>query len=618
MQTRTLTTFGFDGRRAGCGALKAGNFGNLGNLGNLGGRALLWAAVVAVSACTGSVGGGRGGDKGNPSTPGNPRGSGNGSGNTGDPGDPVVEPPPPREGACNTFDPGPSPLRLLTRTEYLNTVADLFGTIPDIAGDLKDGGRPSRGYANDANTRAASDNIVAGFMTAAEKLSKAAMTDLSKLVDCTAADTAANSATNSATEMACVDAFFDNFGKRVWRRPISAEERQNLKAAFSEGRGSSFAEGLEAVLTVMLISPQFLYRHEQGVDVSGTQFAKLTSWEVASRLSYLLWGSLPDNELFAAADKNALQEPDAILAQARRMVKDPRFLRTVQDFNAQFMNLDQLATLDKDTMTLPAWKPELREAMAIEADTFLQHLLSQDADGKLSTYLTAPYSFMNKPLADYYGATGATGDTFQKVMLDPEKASGILSQTGFLAVHGTPDDGLTSLVFRGIFVRENLFCSHIPDPPPNAEDENPPFDETTTPREWAFARMEKPVCGSCHNMIDHIGFGFENYDAIGRWRTEDRGKPVDASGKLDDTDVDGAFTGVVELGNKLSQSRQVRDCMATQWFRFAAGRSETKRDACSLTTLQDAFDKADGDLRELFVGFTQTDAFLFRSKGDAP
>ena len=130
--------------------------------------------------------------------------------------------------------------------------------------------------------------------------------------------------------------------------------------------------------------------------------------------------------------------------------------------------------------------------------------------------------------------------------------------------------------------------------------------------------MAKPVCGACHQMIDHLGFGFESFDPIGKWRTMDRGKPVDTTGKIDLSDVDGAFDGVVELGKKLAGSKMVNDCMATQWFRFAAGRSETDRDQCSVSTLQDAFNKSGGDLRELFVAFAQTDAFLFRSKGDAP
>jgi Protein of unknown function (DUF1588)/Protein of unknown function (DUF1592)/Protein of unknown function (DUF1585) len=293
------------------------------------------------------------------------------------------------------------------------------------------------------------------------------------------------------------------------------------------------------------------------------------------------------------------------------MVNDPRFMETVTDFGDQFLHLDQMPTLDKDPQTLPAWKPELRETMRLEGRKFLEHVLTE-GEGKLATFLTAPYTFANGPLAAYYGAGGVTGDQFRKVDLDPTKHSGFLTQSGFLSVHGTPDKGLTSLVFRGIFVRESLLCQPIPDPPPNAEDENPPFTPTTTPAQWAMARMAKPVCGSCHKKTDPVGFTFEGFDAIGRPQAN-----TAPAGTLDDSDIDGTYTDVPSLAKKLAGSKMVNDCLATHWFRFAAGRAETERDECSVSTMKEAFSKANGDLRELFVAYTQTDAFLFRSKGDA-
>jgi hypothetical protein len=574
-----------------------------------GSRPLLAVALLAA-ACTGSIPPGL-------SDPGAAGGSSPTTPGRGTPGVPGVAPipEPPRAAGCK-LDPGPSPLRLLTRTEYLNTVRDLFGGPRDVGGDLPEDGRPARGFANDANARSASDIMVAGYMKAAEKLAAAAVGDMGKLLAC---DPAA-----SGGEAACLDELFDSFGTRAWRRPLTAAERQNLTRAFQEGKTGtasgtpSFASGVEAVVTVMLIAPQFLYRTEQGTPIAGSGFAQLGSYEVASRLSYLLWGSMPDSDLLSAARANKLQKPEEVLLQARRMVDDARFLATVTDFSNQFLGLDQMDTLDKDQMTLPAWKPELRDPLRIEGEKFLEYVLSKEGGGKLSTFLTAPVTFVNKPLAAYYGLSGPGGDAFEKVALDPERASGALTLGGFLAAHGTPDDGLTSLVFRGIFVREGLLCQHVPDPPPNALDENPPFTPETTSREWSFARMAKPVCGTCHQMIDHLGFAFESYDPIGKWRTTERGKPVDVSGKIDGSDVDGPFQGVVELGKKLAGSKMVGDCVATQWFRFAAGRSETDRDQCSVSTLQDALSRSGGDLRELFVAFSQTDAFLFRSQGDAP
>jgi hypothetical protein len=301
------------------------------------------------------------------------------------------------------------------------------------------------------------------------------------------------------------------------------------------------------------------------------------------------------------------------------MVNDQRHMPMVLDFAEQFLELDQLLGLDKDKDTLKAWSEDLRPQMLQEADKFIQSVFAKDGDGKLSTFLTAPYTFVNPTLAAFYGIPGGGAD-FPKAMIPAAKQpSGFLSLGGWLAVHGTPDDGLTSLVFRGKFVREELLCQPVPDPPPNAQDDNPPFTPTTTSREWSVARMAKPVCGTCHQVIDPIGYGFENFDPIGRYRTMERnGKPVDANGTLAGTDSDGPFNGVVELGKKLASSKTVTDCVATQWFRFASGRADTTRDACSLETLQKAFKDSGGDMRELLVAYTQTDAFLFRSKGDAP
>jgi hypothetical protein len=577
-------------------------------------RVLPFAILFGVS-CTGTVG--DGGDPGRPGS-GSPGGPSTGGGNPGGPStgggnpgggnqQPVPPPERPSSGACKDLDPGPSPLRLLTRTEYGNTVRDLLGNPPSVLGDLAEDGRPARGYANDAYARSASDAMVAGFMKAAEKLAAAAVADVPKLAGCDPA----------SGEPACLNKFLDSFAKRAWRRPLTQAERMNVTTAFNDGKANgktkSFADGLEAAVTVLLISPQFLYRYEQGVPITGNdKIVQLTGWEIASRLSYLLWGTRPDNDLYAAAEANQLQKPADVMAQARRMVKDPRFMETVTEFGEQYLHLDQMPTLDKDPQTLPAWKPELREAMRLEGRKFLEHVLTE-GEGKLATFLTAPYTFASGPLAAYYGVNGVTGDQYRKVDLDPTRHSGFLTQSGFLSVHGTPDKGLTSLVFRGIFVRESLLCQPIPDPPPNAEDENPPFTPTTTPREWAMARMAKPVCGSCHNRTDPVGFIFEGHDAIGRWQAG-----VDNSGTLDGSDVDGNYKGVVELAKKLSTSQMVNDCVSTHWFRYAAGRAETPRDECSVSTMKDAFKQANGDLRELFVAYTQTDAFLFRSKGDAP
>jgi hypothetical protein len=510
--------------------------------------------------------------------------------------------------ACKTIDPGPSPLRRMTRTEYDNTVRDLLGDTRRLAAGFP-GEESTLGFHNNAETRSVSDVLVEGYLGAAEKLAAEAVTHLDRLLPCDPA---------RAGEGACLEMFLDSFGKRAWRRPISGPERENLRAAFTMGRASGFADGISAVIQLMLLSPQFLYRTERGVPVAGTSYARLTPYEVATRLSYLLWGTMPDEPLMAAADAGRLGTRAEIAAQAQRMVGDQQHTAPmVTEFAGQWLALDDLATLDKEAMAFPAWKPDLRAAMRAESDRFIAHVLWQ-GDGKLTTLLTASYSFMNGPLAAFYGISGVSGDAFTQVTLDPAQRSGLLTHAGLLSVLGNNDVGLTSLVYRGRFVREQLLCQPIPDPPDNAQDDNPPLTPSTTAREWSVARRAKATCGACHTQLDPIGLGLENFDAIGLYRTVEKGKPIDATGELTGTDVDGTFVGAPALGKKLAGSQTVRDCVALQWFRWGYGRDASPRDACNVATLDRVFASSGGDVRELLLALTQTDAFLFRSQGDAP
>ena len=417
-------------------------------------------------------------------------------------------------------------------------------------------------------------------------------------------------------EPACLERFLSTFARRAWRRPLTAEERTNLTEAFTQGRTTSFAEGIGAVVQVLLISPQFLYRVEQGRPVPGKSYLALTSHEVASRLSYLLWGTMPDAALMAAADSDKLSDPSAVRAQAERMLDDPRAAGMVARFADQWLRLEELGEVDKDVDLYPGFTADLRGPLREETQRLIDQVLWK-GDSKLSTLLTSPTTFVNQRLATFYGMTGVTGDHYRPVPSDKQKRVGFLGHAGLLAVLGVPDDGLTALVFRGAFVRERLLCQPIADPPPEAQSENPTFTPTTTAREWSEARQAKPICGACHALMDPIGFGFENFDGSGAWRSTDRGKPVDSRGTLSGTDVDGDFSGVVDLAQRLSRSQVAADCMATQWFRYGYGREETSQDACTLGRLSEVMKSSGGDIRQLLIALTTTDAFMFRSPPQA-
>jgi len=499
-------------------------------------------------------------------------------------------------------------MRRLSNVEYINTVTDLFGAavppkitlIPEARVD---------GFDNNATGRSVSNTLALQYYNTAEQVANAATANLPALLPC---DPGAQG------ESVCLDKFLDTVGKRIWRRPLETAERDNLKKAFTTAKLSTFSDGIAAVIQVMLLSPQFMYRVERGEAVPSANYQRLTGFELASRLSYLLWGSMPDDKLMAAAEGGELKDAAGVLAQAQRMLDDPRTAKMVGRFADQWLRLEEILGVEKEPEVYKTFRPELRADLHAETQAFFDDVIWK-GDGKFDTLLTAPYTFMNGALATYYGAKGVTGDAFQKVALDPKQRAGFLTQGAFLSVLGVNDGGLTSLVYRGVFVRERLFCQPVNDPPPNAPDIQPAFDPaTTTARKWSEDRQKIALCGACHASFDPIGLGFENFDGVGLYRTTDHGQPVDARGELINTDVDGPFNGVPELTKKLTASKDLHECMATQLFRYGNGREETTRDSCALDKVKAVATATGGGWKDILLALTQTDAFLLRSKGDQP
>ena len=234
-----------------------------------------------------------------------------------------------------------------------------------------------------------------------------------------------------------------------------------------------------------------------------------------------------------------------------------------------------------------------------------------DPASDISKLFTTASSWMNKPLAAFYGLTGPTGAAFQKVPLDPTQRVGFLTQAALMAVNAKPDE--SHPVIRGKFVREKLFCQFLPSPPDNLVIVPPDPSPNLTTRQRYAVHSATPACAGCHAMMDPLGFGFENYDAIGAYRAKKNNVNIDASGSVSGTlDANGPYNGAVELAAKLAPSQTVKDCITTQWFRFAVGRQESAADACSLEKSRALFKTAGQKLPELLVAMTQTDAFLFK------
>jgi hypothetical protein len=510
---------------------------------------------------------------------------------------------------CSSMEITRSPVRRLTRFEYANTVRDLLGVDPSPASELPVD-EVTDGFNNNSVVLTVSPLHAEKYVLVSEALAKAAVQNLPALTAC---DPAAKG------EEACALAFARSFGRRAFRRPLVAQDEQLLMAAYNAGRtGGSYAEGIEVVIRAALQSVHFLYRLEALTPADANQQrVALGPFELATRLSYLLWASGPDDALLDLAARGELDSRPKVAATAREMLRDPRARRAVTDFFNQWLGASRLEVTSKSSTLFPAVTPALRDAMARELPAFVEHVL-WSGDRKLGTLLTAPVAFVSGPLAELYGVAAPGGDGVQPRMLmlpANQGRAGILTQAAFASVQAHPDQ--TSPVLRGKFIRTKLLCQPPPPPPPDLDITVPDVSEAATARERFSAHLTAGnSCTSCHQLMDPIGLAFENFDAIGRHRVQESNQPIDASGAIHattDPALAGSFSGVAELASKLASSDQVRDCVATHWFRFAAGRSEAEPDACSLGALQDAFASSGGDLVELLVALTQIDAFWYRA-----
>jgi hypothetical protein len=504
---------------------------------------------------------------------------------------------------CKAINPGDAPIRRMTRVEYNNTVRDLLGDTTRPA-DAFSPDQVTMGFDNQASSLVTSQLLTEQYMKAAETLSENATSDLAGLIPgCDAA---------VAGPAVCAARFIADFGKRAFRRPLTPGERSSFETLFQSGLDRyDYTAGLQLVIQAMLQSPHFLYRVEFGApDPVSKGVVELDAYEVASRLSYLIWNSMPDEELFAAAGAGRLRTAKQIEAQARRMLADDKARDAVANFHRQWLELSQLDSLAKDPATYPAFTPAIRELWKEETYAFVAHVIFE-GEGDLGTLLTAPYSMMNAELAAFYGVKPPSGAAFARVDLDGRERAGFLTHASVLAVNAKSNQ--SSPVHRGKFVRERLLCQTLPPPPADVEAVAPDPKPGQTTRERFAQHRKDPACSGCHDLMDPIGFGFEHFDGIGQWRERDQGLAVDDAGEiLGGTDVDGAFHGAVELAEKLAKSEQVRTCVATQWFRFGYGRAEQKEDLCTMDKIQKSFQAARYDISELLVALTQTDAFRYR------
>lgn len=512
--------------------------------------------------------------------------------------------------SCSSPELPVTPLRRLTRFEYEHTVRDLLNVdtaaVQQIPADEADG------FDNNAELQVAPDYLVEKYVLVSEALAAEAVKNLAALTDCNATFTGGE---------VCARRFAQSFGRRAFRRPITAADETMFMAAYDAGaRGGSHQEGIEVMIRMALQSPDFLYRLEFVPPTAGAQqLLPFSPYELATRLSYLIWGAGPDDALLDAAAAGQLSTKAQVAAKAREMLSSPKAQDSLNNFLAQWAGLRKLDITTKNTSLFPNYSTELRDAMKRELPAFVSYMFDR-GDVTLSNLLTSEVAFVSGPLAGIYGVAAPVGSANTPKMVNlpgNQGRAGLLTQAGFLSVQGHPDQ--TSAVLRGKFVRAKLLCDPPPPPPDDVDISVPEITEGATARDRAAIHLSAGGnCSACHTLMDPIGLSFENFDAMGQYRLTENGVTIDVSGEVlysDDPALEGEFVGVRQLAEKLANSDLVQDCMATQMFRFASGRFEGQGDACSLTTLQDSFAAADGDLVELIVAMTQTDTFFFRNQG---
>lgn len=497
----------------------------------------------------------------------------------------------------------------LTHDQWENTVQDLLGL--DMPTGLSSEFRadPAEGgfiFGNNALTLEVDEALWSGYQRAAVDVAEMAATDQTIL------DRIAPDPGDEATRAAD---FIRNFGLQVYRRPLTDDEIAEYQMLFDRGPElyedtTGFAAGVRLVLEGMFQSPHFLYRVESSTDIID-DVIPLGSYEIASRMSYFLWDTMPDAELLDVASADSLSDPEMVAEQARRMLESPRARGVVQRFHHHLLEAEKFAQVTPSATVFPDAPEDLGALAQVEHDMFLDHVVF-DSDGTWRDLLTSNETFVNNDLAAIYGVEGSFDDNFQRVELDPAQRSGVFTQVGWLAANSTsvhPDP-----ILRGAFLAQRIACHTIAAPPDNL----PPLpepDANATNRETVTAHTEAEgsTCSGCHTpLINPFGFPFEHYDATGAYRETDNGSQVDATATVllqsGAVDVDNAL----DLASALAEDDAVHRCYMRHWMEFAMGRPADDLDDPLVDRLStESLD--DMAVKDLLVGLATSRPFLTRA-----
>ena len=415
-------------------------------------------------------------------------------------------------------------------------------------------------------------------------------------------------------DAACARKIVSGFARRAFRRPATPQEVDGLAGFVSRAQkdGRSFEEGIGLALQATLILPDFLFRIEQDPRQAKDEDAYLISqYELASRLSYFIWSSMPDDELLSAAGKGTLRQPEVLEAQVRRMLQDPKSRGLVDNFGGQWLRFRAIQTATPDRERYPDFEDYLRMSMRRETELFFEFIIKEDRS--ILDFIDAKYTFLNERLARHYGIPGVTGPEFRKVDLTGTNRGGVLTQASVLTVASYPNR--TSPVLRGKFILENILDAPPPPPPPDVPNlDEAKVGQTASLREQLEQHRANPACASCHNLMDPIGFAMENYDAVGAWRSKDGNFPIDPSGTLPDGR---SFEGPAGFREILMADRDAfAQALTSKMLTFALGRGLERYDRRTVKKIAESLPQSDYRLSRLVLEIVKSQPFQMRNRGD--
>jgi len=502
-------------------------------------------------------------------------------------------------------------LRRLTHAQYNNTVRDLLGDDSRLADQFP----PEdfvNGFKDQYQSQSISPLLAEAYSLAAEKLARNAFRagDTHHLVSCKS---------NGPTDPACRDTFIRIFGKRAFRRPVTGQEQARYARLFdSEASANrSFLKGAQVVVEALLQSPAFLSRAENGA------VPEWAPYETASRLSYFVWNTMPDAALMHSAESGDLASAAGLERITRKMLKDPRAGGAVDEFVSQWLRFDRVNGMVKDRRIFPIYTPEMGAAMTEEARRLASDLVWNNGD--FTKLFSAKYGFLNSELAEIYKVPPPATDFGKVDFPEATGRAGVLGQALFLSSTSKPEE--TSPTARGLYIREQFLCQEVPPPPPGVNTNLPALtkERPKSSRERLAMHTSNESCKSCHSLIDPIGFGLENYDALGQRRENlkitffpEHGAKTEKTETAEvPLNTDGFIAGIPNsqfstprgLGDVLAASTKCQECVVKQLFRYAAGRRETQNDRRIIEKAYEDFRSSRFQFQELIVSLVKSMVF---------